>query len=91
MEGSRHKEHEDRWQNRSTPLPHLREVRRSRALTQRELGERAEVSSSTVRLLECGRRGAYPATLTKLAEALEVSPKVLVQGPPPEREEHASK
>jgi transcriptional regulator with XRE-family HTH domain len=91
MEGSQHKEHRDRWQNRSIPLPHLRETRRSRGWSQRELSERANVSPTTVRLLETEKRGSYPLTLRKLAAALGVSPAVLMQEHHPEREDYASK
>lgn len=88
MEGSQHKEHRDRWQNRSTPLPYLRELRRSRAMTQRELSECAGVSVTTVRLLEGGRRGCYPTTMRKLAKALGVAPAELTLEHRPDRQEH---
>ena len=67
---------EDREQhmNRSIPLPRLRELRQSRGLSQRELGELAGVSSGTVYRLENGLRGAYPGTIRKLAAALGVKP-----------------
>ena len=67
-------------QYRGIALPHLREVRRSRGLSQRELGELARVSSSTVYRVENGLRGAYPGTVRKLATALGVAPKELVHG-----------
>jgi transcriptional regulator with XRE-family HTH domain len=91
MQGSRHEEHEDRWKYRSIPLPHLRELRRRKALTQKELSERAEVSCSTVRLLECGCRGAYPVTMKKLAEALGVPTAALTRGHRPKRKHLVSK
>ena len=69
---------------RSTPLPSLRRLRQRRALTQRELGKAAEVSPGTVFRLEVGLRGAYPATVRKLAAALGVAPSELVRGPRPE-------
>jgi transcriptional regulator with XRE-family HTH domain len=74
-------------QHRSIPLPNLRAVRRSRALSQRQLAELAGVSANTVRSLESGRRGAYPVTVRRLASALEVSPVDLVREPRPGREE----
>ena len=84
MERDRRKEDREQCRPRSIPLPRLRDVRRHLALSQRELAELAEVSNNTVRLLENGRRGAYPGTVRKLAAALEVSPAELVQGDRPE-------
>ena len=71
---------EDREQhmNRSIPLPHLRELRQRRGLSQWELGQLAGVSSGTVYRLENGLRGAYPGTIRKLAVALDVTPADLV-------------
>jgi DNA-binding XRE family transcriptional regulator len=65
---------------RGIPLPYLRELRQSRGLSQRELGELARVSSGTVFRLENGLRGAYPGTVRKLATALGVAPEELVHG-----------
>jgi transcriptional regulator with XRE-family HTH domain len=69
---------EDRY--RGIPLPHLKEVRQSKGLSQRELGEQARVSSGTVYRVENGLRGAYPGTVRKLATALGVAPEILVHG-----------
>ena len=80
MERTRRKEAREGCQNRSTPLPHLREMRQSRGLSQRELGRLARVSAGTVYRLENQVRGAYPATVRKLAAALGVSPADLVCG-----------
>jgi transcriptional regulator with XRE-family HTH domain len=74
------KEDQENCQNRSIPLPILRELRQSRGLSQRELGQRAKVSAGTVYRLENGLRGAYPVTVTKLASALGVSVVELVRG-----------
>jgi transcriptional regulator with XRE-family HTH domain len=65
---------------RGIPLPHLREVRQSRGLSQRGLGELSGVSSGTVFQVETGLRGAYPGTVRKLATALGVAPEELVHG-----------
>jgi transcriptional regulator with XRE-family HTH domain len=65
---------------RGIPLPYLREIRQSRGLSQRELGELARVSSGTVYRLENGLRGAYPGTVRKLATALRVAPEALLYG-----------
>ena len=79
METAQHKENEDKCPNRSTPLPALRELRRSRGLSQKELGRLAKVSPGTVYRLENGLRGSYPATLRKLAGALGVPTADLVR------------
>ena len=72
------REDQEQHRYRSIPLPHLRELRQSRGLSQKELGELARVSSGTVYRLENELRGAYPGTLRKLAVALGVTPEDLV-------------
>ncbi len=74
------KEARERSTTRSTPLPGLRELRRSRGLSQRDLAKQAGVSSGTVYRLENELRGAYPSTLRKLAVALGVPTEELVNG-----------
>jgi transcriptional regulator with XRE-family HTH domain len=64
--------------SRSIPLPALAAHRQRRGLTQRQLGELAEVAHTTVQQLESLSRGAYPKTLRKLATALRVEPKGLL-------------
>jgi transcriptional regulator with XRE-family HTH domain len=64
--------------SRSTPLPALAAHRQRRGLTQRQLGELAEVAHTTVQQLEYLSRGAHPKTLRKLATALRVEPKDLL-------------
>ena len=66
--------------SRSTPLPGLGAHRRRRGLTQRQLGELAGVAHTTVQHLESLSRGAYPQTMQKLANALEVAPGELLHG-----------
>jgi len=57
----------------------LRALRNQRVLTLRELAEEAGVSKDTVSRIE--REGtAYPATIRKLAAALDVDPQTLVPG-----------
>ena len=73
-------EEDQRYRNRGISLPYLREIRQSRGLSQRDLGELASVSSGTVYRLENGLRGAYPGTVRKLASALRVAPEVLLYG-----------
>ena len=82
-------EDQERHRNRSIPLPHLRELRRSRGLSQKEMGEIAGVSSGTVYRLENGLRGAYPGTLRKLAMALGVTPEDLLSRKSTERDRGA--
>jgi transcriptional regulator with XRE-family HTH domain len=57
----------------------LRELRRERVLSLRELEERSGVSYNTIWRIEDGRQGAHPRTVRKLAEALGVAPKELIQ------------
>ena len=78
MSQNHSREDQGPYRNRSIPLPHLRELRRSRGLSQKELGEVAGVASGTVYRLENGLRGAYPGTVRKLAGALRVTPQDLV-------------
>jgi transcriptional regulator with XRE-family HTH domain len=75
-----HSEEPKRHRIRGISLPYLRELRQSRGLSQRELGELARVSSGTVYRVENGLRGAYPGTVRKLAAALGVAPEALLYG-----------
>ena len=74
-----------RYRTRGISLPYLREIRQSRGLSQKDLGEKARVSSGTVYRLENGLRGAYPGTVRKLARALGVAPEALLYGKSPKR------
>ncbi|QYJ15173.1 hypothetical protein Rxycam_00988 [Rubrobacter xylanophilus DSM 9941] len=59
----------------------LRRLRQERALSIRELSEKAGVSTETIYSLEHGRREwAWPRTVRRLAQALEVEPKELMKG-----------
>jgi DNA-binding Xre family transcriptional regulator len=59
----------------------LRRLRQERAWSIRELSERAGVSTETIYSLEHGRREwAWPRTIRKLAEALDVEPRELMKG-----------
>ena len=53
----------------------LKTLREERVMTLRELGEKAGVSKDTIWRLEHGRSGAYPSTIRKLAQALDVEPR----------------
>jgi transcriptional regulator with XRE-family HTH domain len=66
--------------SRSTLLPGLAVHRRRRGLTQRQLGELAGVTHTTVQQLESLSRGAYPQTIQKLATALGIPPAELLHG-----------
>jgi len=69
---------------RSIPLPALSTMRRNAALSQKELARLASVAPNTVRLLESGRRGAYPTTLRKLDSVISVAPAELTREHRPE-------
>jgi transcriptional regulator with XRE-family HTH domain len=57
----------------------LRELRRRRVLTLRELEEESGVSYNTIWRIENGYREARPSTIRKLAAALGVEPEELVR------------
>jgi transcriptional regulator with XRE-family HTH domain len=57
----------------------LKELRRKRVLSLRELEEKSGVSYNTIWRTEDGRQGAHPRTVRKLAEALGVEPFELLK------------
>ena len=57
----------------------LRDLRRERVLSLRELEEKSGVSYNTIWRIEDGRQGAHPRTIRKLADALGVEPKELIR------------
>ena len=57
----------------------LRDLRRRRVLTLRELEEESGVSYNTIWRIENGHREARPSTIRKLAAALGVEPEKLVK------------
>jgi transcriptional regulator with XRE-family HTH domain len=61
------------------PLPRLKSIRLRKALTQRELAERADLSQATIVTLETGQAEARPSTVRKLADALGVEPQALME------------
>src|SRR5438874_8159597 len=73
----------------------LRDLRRSRGLTQADLARRAGTSQPVVSAYEHGRRDPTFGTLQRLVEAagerLRIGAEVVTDGPPPARsaEEHA--
>ena len=60
-------------------MERLRELRRERVLSLRDLEERSGVSYNTIWRIEDGRQGAHPKTVRKLAEALGVRPSELIK------------
>jgi transcriptional regulator with XRE-family HTH domain len=58
----------------------LRELRRRRMLSLRELEQRSGVAFDNINKLENERRRAQPRTVRKLAEALGVEPHELIKG-----------
>jgi transcriptional regulator with XRE-family HTH domain len=57
----------------------LKELRRARVLSLRELEERSGVSYNSIWRIEDGRQGAHLRTVRKLAEALGVKPSELIK------------
>jgi transcriptional regulator with XRE-family HTH domain len=57
----------------------LKELRREKVLSLRELEESSGVSYNTIWRIEDGRQGAHPRTVRKLAEALGVEPSELLK------------
>ena len=58
----------------------LRELRRRKMLSLRELEQRSGVAFDNINKLENEKRNAQPRTLRKLAEALGVEPLELAKG-----------
>ena len=57
----------------------LRELRQDRMLSQMELAKMAGTTQASVSALERGERTAQPRTVRKLADALQVEPRELLQ------------
>ena len=58
----------------------LRQLRVEQALTLRALGEMSGVAFDTINKLELERRPAHASTIRKLADALNVEPRELMEG-----------
>jgi transcriptional regulator with XRE-family HTH domain len=58
----------------------LKDLRRGRMLTQRDLAERADIALSTVVNLEKQHTEPRFGTIRKLARALDVEPTALMKG-----------
>jgi len=74
--------------SRSAPaagLPGLRLAREAKLLTQQELADASGVSRLTITELETAARNARPATIRRLAAALDVTGQVLLRTAHPVR------
>lgn len=60
-------------------LPHLKRRRELAALSQQDLADRAGIARSTLLKLERLEAEARPSTVRKLAEALGIEPRELMQ------------
>jgi transcriptional regulator with XRE-family HTH domain len=60
--------------------PKLRRLRRARALSLRDLGERSGIAFDTIDRLELGKQDAQARTVRALAQALNVEPAELMEG-----------
>lgn len=63
--------------SRGRRLPELKRYRDRKAWTQEQLAETAGVAVGTVSRLEAGNLGAYARTVSRLSEALGVTPAQL--------------
>ena len=79
MDEGTEKEGRARGCGRGTYLAGLREIRRRRALTQRQLVARSGTGQGTISKLERLERSAYARTVGRLAAALGVSPADLMR------------
>jgi transcriptional regulator with XRE-family HTH domain len=57
----------------------LRQLRRQRALSQRDLMRITGIAHDTISRLETGKQRAQPRTIRKLADALGVEPRELMK------------
>lgn len=60
-------------------LPYLRAWRVEKGMSMHQLAEAAKVSTNTLQRLETGGTRAYAQTIVKLARALKISPRALVE------------
>lgn len=58
----------------------MRNLRRDSVLSQRELSRMTGVAFDTISRLETGNQRAQPKTIRKLANALGVEPRELIEG-----------
>ena len=69
----------DKLSGMEVDVQKLRELRRRRVLTLRELEEKSGVSYNTIWRIENGYREARPSTIRKLAAALGIEAEELVK------------
>ncbi len=79
MDGETEKEGRAGGCSRGTYLAGLREVRRRRALTQRQLAASSGTGQGTISKIERLERSAYARTVLKLAAELGVPPADLMR------------
>ncbi len=60
-------------------MERLRELRRQKVLSMRELEEMSGVSYNTIWRLENSKTGAHPRTIRRIAEVLGVEPAELIR------------
>ncbi len=65
----------------ATGLPGLRLVRRAKLLTQEQLAQEAGLNRVTIWQLETGIRNPQLSTIRRLADALGVTPELLLEAP----------
>jgi transcriptional regulator with XRE-family HTH domain len=71
-------------------MEQLKRLREAQGLSQTKLAARADVNPATVNQIEGGKRTASPATLHKLAAALDVSLYELLEGEPHPKADRSS-
>jgi len=59
----------------------LKEVREELGFSQKELSEKSGVALSTISGIELGKHKARPATLRKLADAMNIDIREITRGP----------
>lgn len=57
----------------------LKRLRKERALSQQDLERLSRVAQHTISILESGKREARPSTIRKLAAAMNIEPKRIMQ------------
>ena len=62
-------------------MNYLRDIRKSRGLTMKELGKKVSTSEAAIGYYETGKRSINDSMLTKLAEVLECSTDDILKGP----------
>lgn len=66
------------------PIPHLRAWRLAQIKSQEQLAKEAGIGAATIVRLEKPGEKANELTIYRLAKALKISPRKLLEEPPPE-------